>query len=152
MASLAGFNGVVALSCTPSSNKISCSVDPSTPTLNGQVTATLTVSAPARASALVPPSGPVPSGWLRVQATLVFAGFLAGTLVHRKFSQRMALGFGCVAILLVASCGSGGGSSKTGPPPPPPPAQSTAGITYTVVVSGTANGIIHNTNVIVVVQ
>ena len=55
----------------------------------------------------------------------------------------------CVAVLAVvgAVAGCGGGSSGTKTPPPPP---SDAG-TYSVTVTGTANGIVHSAKITVVV-
>jgi hypothetical protein len=59
-----------------------------------------------------------------------------------------------VAFILIfawTACGGGGQSSHSTTPPPtqtaPPPPN-----TYSVVVSGTANGTIHNATVIVVLQ
>ncbi len=121
MASLAGFSGAVNLSCTPSSNKISCSVDPSSATLNGQATATLTITAPAQTSALAPPTRPGQFGWLGAQGILVFAGFIAGGFLNRKLRHstlrhRTIVGLVFLATLLAVSCGGGGGgSSKTVP-------------------------------------
>jgi len=50
---------------------------------------------------------------------------------------------------LVAATGCGGGNSSGQKTPPPPPPSTT---TYGVVVSATANGIIHNVKVLVVVR
>jgi len=77
---------------------------------------------------------------------LICAFVLLGGLSDdkRKRSRLRALGL-FAALALFVSCG---GSSTTPPPPPPPPPAAT----YNVVVSGTANGIVHNAKVLVVVQ
>jgi len=60
------------------------------------------------------------------------------------FCQSIVLG-----AFLLASCGGGGGG---GGGSNPPPVNGTPAGTYTVLVTGTANGIVHNTVVSVVVH
>jgi hypothetical protein len=52
--------------------------------------------------------------------------------------------FAALSLSFAVSCG--GGSNSTQQKQPPPAA------TYSVVVSGTANGIVHNAKVLVIVQ
>lgn len=151
MASLGGFNGVVTLTCTPSSSKITCGVNPSAPTLNGLATATLTINASAQSAGLpAHPSNRL--GWVGASGGFVFAAILVGGFANRKRRLAMLLGLGLFAALFFAAgCGSGGSQAgQPPPPPPPPPPPNTA--TYSIVVTATANGIIHNAKVIVVVQ
>jgi subtilase family serine protease len=156
LASLNSFNGVVTLACTPSSANITCSVNPASPTLNGTTTATVTINSTAALPATQLPATQTPAaslpsrsglaGWLGAGGSLICAFVLLGGLSddNRKRSRLRALGL-FAALALFVSCG---GSSTTPPPPPPPPPAAT----YNVVVSGTANGIVHNAKVLVVVQ
>ncbi len=75
-------------------------------------------------------------------ASVILSGF---TDRKRRLAMLLSLGL-FAALFAVAGCGSGG--SQGGQQPPPP---ANAG-TYSVVVSATANGIIHNAKVMVVVQ
>jgi len=140
------FNGVVTLTCTPSSSQITCGVSPSAPTVNPTATATLTVNAFAQIAAL-PAHPPYPGrlGWLGAGGGFVLASVVLSGFTNRKRRLAMLMSLGLFAALFAAAgCGGGQGGQK-----PPPPAN--AG-TYSVVVSATANGIIHNAKVIVVVQ
>jgi hypothetical protein len=143
LASINDFNGVVTLACTPSSSNISCSVSPASPTLNGTTTATVTVNSVATLPASSRPSRGGLAGWLGVGGSLICAFVLLGGLSDGKRNRLRSLGL-FAALAFAVSCG--GGSSSTPPPPPPNAA------TYSVVVSATANGIVHNAKVLVVVQ
>jgi Bacterial Ig-like domain (group 3) len=141
LASLSNFNGTVNLSCTTSSLQITCGVPAST-MLSVAATPMLTITASSQA--VTSPFGP--DGKPGAGAEIVLASLLLMALVvrGRRASLLTAIGlFG--AILLIAGCGGGSGGQP--PPPPPPPAAAT----YTVVVSATANGIIHNASVAVFV-
>jgi hypothetical protein len=59
----------------------------------------------------------------------------------------MLLSLGLLAAMLATSCG--GAISKSSPTPTPTPAPTL--VSYSVVVTGTANGIIHNAKITVVV-
>ncbi|HKM86939.1 MAG TPA: Ig-like domain repeat protein [Terriglobales bacterium] len=142
LASLSNFNGVVTLTCTPSSSNITCGVSPSAPTLNGTATATLTINAAAQAAALPAHSGSR-LGWLGTG--FMFASVLLGGFTNRRRRLGVVLGLVLFAALLVAAgCGSGGGQAVQ-PPPPANPG------TYSVVVSATSNVIIHNAKITVIV-
>jgi len=140
------FNGVVTLTCTPSSSQITCSVNPSAPTVNRTATATLTVNAFSQTAGLpahlYPRSG---LGWLGSGGGFVLASVVVGGFTNRKRRLAMLLSLGLFAALF-ALAGCGGSQSGQQPPPSANPG------TYSVVVSATANGIIHNAKVIVVVQ
>jgi hypothetical protein len=162
LTSLNNFSAIVTLTCTPSSSNISCSVNPSSPMVNGAATATLTINATVqsagfdlprevtRALLLVPQYDC--AGWLGAAGGLICAFFLLGGLADERRRRSWLLGLGLFAALSSAiSCG-GGASMQTASSRSPDPSSSPAG-TYSVVVSGTAaNGIIHNAKVIVVVQ
>jgi hypothetical protein len=145
LTSLSNFNGDVALTCTPSSTQFGCVVNPASATVNGAATATLTINAVVQTASLSEPARQKRSPWPVAAGMLAFGLFLARRR-GRRFRQSL---FACVclfAAMLTISCGGGGGSTtKT-----PPPGSSAAGI-YSVVVTGTANGIIHNAKITVVV-
>jgi len=145
LASVNSFNGVVTLACTPSSSNITCSVNPASPTLNGAATALVTVNstaAPAAGTNMSSRSGH--AGWLGAGGTLICAFVLLSGLSSSKRKPRRLLTLGVFAgLAFAASCGGGSSTQQKQPPP---------AVTYSVVVSGTANGIVHNAKVLVVVQ
>lgn len=141
--SLNGLNGNVALTCTPSSAKFSCSVSPGTVALNGAGTATVTISA------TVPSSTAGVTASVRWPAGILAAVLLFGIGRKKRLLRGLAL-VGLAVAAIAASGGCGGGGSP--PPPPPPPANGTPTGNYSVVVTGTANQIVHNVKLTVVVQ
>jgi len=160
LTSLYNFSGVVKLTCAPSSSNISCSVNPPSPLLTGAVTVTLTIDAAAQVAGLALPRGvarallPVPR-WLRVAGGLICALFLLAGLApaRRKRKRNWLFAPGLLAALwLAVSCGGGASieapASRSSSSSPSAPAA-----TYSVVLTGTAaNGIVHNTKVLVAVQ
>ena len=141
LTSLSNFNGSVALTCMPSSSQITCGVNPSAATLNGSAAATLTVTASATAS--------VGSGtaWLGPGAAFLLGSLALSGFTDRRRRLAMLLGAGLfAALMLLPGCGSGGQNQQQ---QQLPPANATS---YNVVVTGTANGIIHNAKVLVMVQ
>ncbi|MGB6404304.1 MAG: Ig-like domain repeat protein, partial [Candidatus Sulfotelmatobacter sp.] len=144
-----GFSGTVALTCVPSSSQITCSLNPSTVTVNGQATSTLTITAAAQASGLVRPMRQRRPNWQVAAGILAFGFFFVGGQAQRKLRQSLVLSLCIFAAMLTISCGGGSSTtaitiSQSTPPPTLVP--------YSVVVTGTANGIIHNAKVIVAVQ
>jgi subtilase family serine protease len=143
------FSGAVALTCAPSSNQITCTLNPSTVTVNGQTTATLTITAAAQTSGLVQPMRDRRANWLAAACILAFGSFFVGGQAQRKLRRSLLFGLCLFAATLTISCGGGGSpTSITIPPSTPPPTL----VSYGVVVTGTANGIVHNAKVIVAVQ
>jgi Pro-kumamolisin, activation domain/Bacterial Ig-like domain (group 3) len=144
------FSGAVALTCAPSSSQITCSLNPSTVTVNSQATATLTITAAAQASALVPPMPQRRSSWPVAAGILAFGIFFVGGQAQRKRRRSLRLSLCLFAAMLTISCG-GGGSTTTSItiPPSNPPATL---ISYSVVVTAVGNGIMHNAKLIVAVQ
>lgn len=151
LASLNGFNGDVAFSCVPSSSKITCGINPSTVALNASATASLTVTASAAASANTAQSFGAWIGLVGAGSTFMFASMvLLGTLGEPK---RRASVMCVIAMLALFASGCGGGSSRTNPQPSPQPSPTPINAAiYSVVVSATANGVIHNATVRVAVQ
>src|SRR5207245_9955089 len=99
-------------------------------------------------SKTTPPNGRL--AWLTSTGAFVFASFCAGGLTRRR---RWIVMCGLVlfaALLFTTSCGGGG--QQTIKPAPPPPATAPSTTYYTVLVTGTANGVVHNSQIIVAVQ
>ena len=152
LTSVNNFNGALSLTCTPSSSEFSCSVSPSSASLSTMATATLTINAtvPGATGMLAP--APKHGGRFGTQFGAGTALAL-GIVIVLPLRRRRWAGISCLLVLLavalMASCGGGGGS--TSPSNPTPPANSTPSGTYTVLVTGTANGIVHNAKVTIVV-
>jgi hypothetical protein len=147
-ASIGGFSGTVSLTCSPSSSEITCSLNPTSVMVNGQATATttLTVTASAQAASLRQ-SERLPIPWPVSAGAFAFCLFFVRRK-NRLWRSMLPVLLALVCISTIA-CGSNAGtqSTQTTTTPPPP-----ATATYTVLVTGTANGIAHNVAVSVVVQ
>jgi hypothetical protein len=76
-----------------------------------------------------------------------------GIVLVLPWRWRRWTGISCLLVLLavffMASCGGGGGSTALSNPTTP--VSNTPSGTYTVLVTGTANSIVHNTKVTVMV-
>ncbi len=152
LASIGGFSGTVSLSCVPSSSEIACSVSPTTISVNGQApgATTLTVTASSQAASLRP-SEPLTVPWPVSAGAFTFCLFF----VRRKRTSRLwramlplFLALACISTIACgATAGTGTGGGGGGGTKPPP-----AVATYNVVVTGTANGVVHNAAITVVVQ
>jgi subtilase family serine protease len=146
----------VALSCVTSSPSFTCGVNPSTPMVSGATTVAVTINAFVLSGAAnLPPQGNRPLQ-LPVDIVAAIALVLLFVLLRapRRTSAKLRWVFAtCVLslLLLISGCGGGGGSSAIAPPPPPANIPTPAG-TYSVLVSATANGIVRNAKLIVVVQ
>ncbi len=148
------FIGAVALSCAPSSSQVTCSVNPSTETLNGAATATasLTITAAAQTTGRAAPRQGLPAKWPLGAGMLAVCFFLAGGRALRRLRRSMLLSLCLLAALLTISCGgsvnsSGGGGGGGGGGSGPPPVL----VTSSVLVTATANGIVHNAKITMVV-
>jgi subtilase family serine protease len=146
LTSVSNFNGMVTLSCVTSSPNIACGV-PGSVALNGVAAPMLMVTAAADAesvpggSAKETPAGPGGA------VVAVLASLLLMSLAMRRKRPALVTAMELFAVILViAACGGGGSGSQAPPPPPPPPAA-----TYSVVVTATGNGIVHNARIIVLV-
>jgi subtilase family serine protease len=146
---VAGVSLPLALACAPSSSNIGCAVNPPAPMVSGSTAATLVVNAfvvvQGAASNLPSPSGE--SVWSHAGfGAAFFVAFLIG-FPYRRRASIMQL---CFFVLLFFSMGCGNVSAPSPPPAsrnvPAPPG------TYTILVTGTANGTIHNVKLTVIVQ
>ena len=145
--SINNFNGSVALTCAPSSSQFSCSVSPASTTLNGAASAALTIIASLPGTTANLSQTPRQKrGWFSDGAALAFCFLFALPLRRRRWISLLCLPL-VMGGLWLAGCGGGsvGGGS-------PPPVNGTPVGAYTVLVTGTANGIVHNAVVDVVVQ
>jgi hypothetical protein len=154
LASLNGYQGTVTLTCTPSSSQITCSLNPTTVTVNGQISATLTVKAAvsSTSSKLMPAPGRRSwiRGWPGGASALAFCILLVVPLRRRRW-----IGLACLPLLLavsfLAGCGGSGGTSCTGPTCGSGGFNNTPAGTYSVLVTATANGLVHDAQITVVV-
>jgi hypothetical protein len=154
LASLNNFNGEVALTCTPSSSQIGCRVNPSQVKVNGAATATLAVTSTAnQASAQVTAASALRRnsrlGWFSIGGTFLLASVVLAGFTDGKRRLARLVSFAILAGLFTgAGCGGGANQIVQQPSPPPPPNAST----YSVLVTGTVNGIIHNAKITVLVE
>ena len=142
LGSINGFNAAVALTCTAPTG-MSCTLNPTSVTVNGNTTATLTINASAPASSV---ESPGPSArrmeWVAASGGAALAGVFLLGLPARRRRWRSMLSLVCLAVLAAGiGCGGGGGGSSTPTPPtnPTPPtsgATPTPAGTYTIVVTG----------------
>jgi len=143
--SLSNFNGAVALICATSSTQFSCGVNPASATLNGTATATLTINATVQTARIAVPIWQGQSRWPMAAGLLCFGFLLAVGRAGRKLQRSLLLSLGLLAAMAAASCGGSAPSQNQ------TPINGAAAGTYSVLVTGTANGIIHNAKITVVV-
>jgi hypothetical protein len=147
LASLGGYSGTVNLTCAPSSSTITCSFNPPSVALNGQASTMLTVNVSAQAAALARPQRNSPVRWPAAAGALLFGMLFVRRFRKTAFSRSMLLALCALAALCTVSCGTISSSSSSSSSPPPTPAATA----YSVVVTGTANGIVHSATITVVV-
>ena len=153
---LGGPNGgtvALSLACLPSSNQIGCSVSPSSPSVNGNTSATLTINAfvPGTTAANFALRRNSRAGFFAASACFAMIFGVVITLPLPRSKQRAGVLCGLALFALATFLvGCGGGSGSITPPPPPnvnaPPGS------YSVVVTGTSSGVIHNAKLTVIVQ
>jgi hypothetical protein len=151
--SLSSFSGAVALSCAPSSSQITCSLNPSTVAVNGQATAALTVNAAANTAALATPRQAGTTRWPMAAGMLCFGLLFIGGRASRKLRRSLLLSLCLFAAVLATSCGGGGmssGGGGGGGNGGGGGGTASTPVTYSVLVTGTANGIVHNAKITVV--
>lgn len=150
LTSINGYSRSVALSCSPSSSQITCSLSPTTVNVNGPVTATLTVNASAQTGAVASRKREAPGRWPIAVGVLAFGLLFTRRMRKRSLWHWMMVGMialGCLGPISCGGSGSSGSSSSNEPPPPTPSAAS-----YSVVVTATANGVVHDAVIDVIVQ
>jgi len=145
--SLYSFNASVALSCSSSTTQVTCSLNPSTVTVNGQATTTLTINA-AATTAQAASKQQVPTRWPIMAGMLSFGLLFLGRRARCKLQRTLLLGLGLFAALTATGCNSiyENAQGSTSPLTPPPTL-----VTYNVVVTGVTNGIVHNAKITVVI-
>lgn len=142
VAGTSGFVGTTTFSCAGAPAASTCTVSPTSPTLNGTTPVTLTVSVATTArSTLLPRSWPklLPPVFVPMLQLLGVLSILLALAMMRlkpRFPVPRLAACLVVSLLLVslAACGGGGSSG----PPPPPPRQGTPSGSYTLVVTGSS--------------
>jgi trimeric autotransporter adhesin len=130
------------LACTAPTG-MSCTLNPTSVTVSGNTTATLTINASTPASSVK--SAAHRMEWLAASGGAALAGVFLLGLPARRRRWRSVLSLVCFAVLAAGiGCGGGGGGSSSTPAPPttptPPPtsgATATPAGTYTIMVTGT---------------
>jgi hypothetical protein len=140
-----GFTGTVTLGCTDALAKSTCTVSPTSATVNGTTTTAFTVTVTTTASsALGPVSTPTTSRpplqpMLNLRILFVLALLLAVSMVAARHSRRRLLPISVlliVSLMWIASCGGGGSSGSGGGNPGTP--------SGTVTITGTSSGVNHS--------
>jgi trimeric autotransporter adhesin len=158
LGSINGFNASVGLVCAGPSG-MTCTLNPTSVTVNGNTTATLTIVASAAASSAVQSAGLSTRGigWFAASGSATLACiFLVGIGAgRRRWSDLLSLVILAVATSAIG-CGGGGGGSPTPTPTPTPtppanPNTPTAAGSYTIVVTGTQGTVISHAIPITVV-
>jgi hypothetical protein len=147
LASIGAYSGTVSLTCASSSSLVTCSLNPASVAVNGPATTTLTVKVAAQSAALARPQRSQGARWPMIAGALVFGLIVIRRVRKDSLWRSMLLCAVLVGSMGAVSCGSinsSGGSSSTPPPTP-------AATAYSVVVTATANGIVHNAVITVVV-
>jgi hypothetical protein len=152
-----GFNQTVTLTCSGAPAQSSCSVSPSSVTLNGKTAAPVTVTvttAGTSATLALPPAGNRPALWLAFSGlTGIVPGIVLLSSRPRKRQGRLLCGlaFLCMLCMVVTWSACGGGSMASSGS-----GGGTAPGTYNLTVvgtfsSGSAN-LVHSTKLTLVVQ
>ena len=135
IAPVGGLNYPVALACSGAPSFSTCTVTPSSVTLNGTTTASVTVAVSTTAGSLAAPGQkilpPRISGIGRTSWALLFLALAAGALGATIYKARMAFPLG-LCLMLVLSWSACGGS-------PAARIQKTPPGTYTLAITGTTN-------------
>jgi Subtilase family len=143
-----GFNHVVTFSCSGMPTGASCTVAPSSVSLDGTnaSTATVVVMTTHRSGRIAWPRMRTQwriAPWRVGVLTLACILFWLGAVTFHKIQQRgLRLLVACSAIFLAALCSSCGGGMATPTPGKGPPGGTPAG-TYTIVVTGTSGNVSH---------
>ena len=136
-----GFNASVGLACAAPTG-MTCTLNPTSVTVNGNTTATLTINASVPAG-----SATRAMGWWAVSGGATLACVLMLGLPASRRRWRGLLGLVAVAVLTASiGCGGGGGGSGGGTPTPTPTPTPTSTPTppgsYTVLVTGNQSTLI----------
>lgn len=144
-----GLNQTVNLTCSGAPSLSTCTVTPSSVTLNGAAPAPVTVSVSTTAGTMAPPSGiilpPRIKGFGRMlwPYALLMLASLAALAAGRKRRAAYLLGFSLMMILLWSACGGGGGMVVQTTPGTPSGTYALS-VTGTVTSAATSNKLTHN--------
>ena len=152
---LKGVNGAseaVALTCAPSSSSITCSVSPASAAAGTTASVMINAFVTSQNTRAFPLQRGRRDGLFLGECVTVLVLALLLACCSRKRRWQLAPSLCIFAILaLQAACGGSGGGGGATSPPPPTTTPAPAG-TYTVLVTGTAGGAIHNVKLTVIVQ
>ena len=155
---LVGPNGgsvTLSLACAPSSSQIGCQANPSSPSVSGNMTSTLTINAfaPAVTANLFPGIGLNPHLLLAGASLLSGFGALAALFLFRERGRRTAawVGFAVLVLALANFAVACGGAGSSSGPPSPTSVNAPPG-SYTLLVTATSSGVVHNAKISVIVQ
>jgi hypothetical protein len=161
VSSLQGLQGAVNFSCTPSNPSLLCTLSPASLTLtsdSAQQTTTLTINTHDKTTGLVVGAEDKRANakhvgeWLAgsgIAMALVFLGFPARRRSTWKLKGGMLFTLLLMAGIGMGISGCGGGTSN---PYGPSTGSNVATGTYTVNVTATASGVVHQTTLTVIVQ
>ena len=143
-----GFNQPVTWTCTGAPPAATCSVSPSSVTLDGSnvktVTVTLTTTARAASMLVDLRRFTPPNMRLREAGMAWMLALLVVAMLWKARASRARMCLAATMLMMVtlacASCGGGGTSLGTGPPP----AQGTPPGPYLITVTGTSGNVVHS--------
>jgi phospholipase C len=147
-----GFNQQVSLSCAfgaPQPVGTSCSVSPSTTTLNGSSPITAKVSVTTAAQSPISPRGRLrpPPAWKIWTLVLTILSLLITAACGRRRRAQLALASIALLAALAFACGGEGTGSTATTTPPPTPAGN-----YTLTVTGVSGSLTQTVSLTLTVQ
>jgi hypothetical protein len=153
---VSGFNGAVTLSCSSAPSEATCTPSVPSVTPNGSAASTFAVNVTTTAPSILVPRGMPrtypPLTWIRIVLPWVLAFtimLLLARLAGARHGAKWAFAPMVVVLLgaLVWTSGCGGGSGGGGVHNPGTPKG-----TYTLIVTGTSNGVSHTKNLTLIVN
>jgi len=155
---LGGLNQTVNLTCSGAPSLSTCTVTPSSVTLNGAAHAPVTVSVSTTAGTMTTPFDKVPPPLITAfgrmlwpYAMLILASLAALAAAGKRRAAYM-LGFSLTMILLWSACGGGGGGAVVQTTPGTPSGTYALSVTGTVTSAATSNKLTHTLPLILTVN
>jgi hypothetical protein len=153
VAPVSGFDGNVTLVCTGAPATSTCTVSPTSVTVNGTTATAFTVTLTTAAGSRLEPFW-TPTSWppatqpvLRLQLVFVLALLVAGSIVVARHSRRRhvpVFGLLIVSLVWITSCGGAGGTGSGG---------KKSGTSFaTVTITGTSSSVNHSDSLSVTVN